>query len=245
MERVLLALAQDLFIRREREGPCRFHQLRNGHQRHHHYSRKWVALSTRCKSSRNKYVFCLPAGSPISLLSINKQAEVSERKESHFLQQLMRDTQNPHLFSSFFPVPPWGRNTWGRNLFRLKRHEMKASLRFDAHSSPYTDLISSAHIQHPAFLPVLPSTQSFSSRISSQIWFATHPTNSCVSTMWGMKAIWGEKKKNQPDFVVPSVRPVSLASRLCTPPHSTARSSVCCWTQPCMPNARDTGCLYS
>ena len=55
------------------------------------YSRKWVALSTRCKSSSSKYVFCLPAGSPISL-SINKQAEVGEREESHCLQQLVRDT---------------------------------------------------------------------------------------------------------------------------------------------------------
>lgn len=91
MERVLLVLAQDLFAQREREGPCRFHQLWNSHQCHQPIFAQ-MRIHTRCKSSSNKYILCLPTGSPISLLSINEQAEVGEQEESHFLQQLVRDT---------------------------------------------------------------------------------------------------------------------------------------------------------
>lgn len=81
---------------------------------------------------------------------------------------------------------------------------MKASLRFDAHNSPYTDLGSSP----PITAPCLPSSTPFHVVISQPVHFpkfAMHPTNSCVRTKWGVKAIWGE---NQPDFIVPSGRSV-------------------------------------
>lgn len=79
MERVLLALAQDLFIHRGKNPIAFTSSVMATSGTDQFCSSKWVALSTRCKSSSSKYVFCIATGSPIS---ISKQAEVSEREES-------------------------------------------------------------------------------------------------------------------------------------------------------------------